>query len=52
MEMCCVSCKKNTGNTNPGVRRARKIDYCLYQVVLLVVRKNQNSLKIKKQVDY
>ena len=28
-----------------------KTDYCLYQVVLFVGRKNQVSLKIKKQLD-
>ena len=32
--------------------KLNKIDPCLYQVVLFVVRKNQGSLKIKKSVDY
>ena len=33
-------------------KELNKIDECLYQIALFVVRKNQGSLEIKKQVNY
>ena len=51
METYHVSCKKNTVNKNFSVK-GNKIDYCLYQIVIFVVRKNLGSLKIKKQAGY
>ena len=52
METYCVTYKKNTANKNSSVRRTKQNRLMLVSIVLIVVRKNQVSLKTKNQVDY
>ena len=51
--MYCVSCKKNNADNNSSAWRSKQkgLMFC-NQIMLFVVRKNQGSLKIKKQVYY
>ena len=49
METYCVSYKKNTANKNSSVRRTKQNRLMLVSIVLIVVRKNQVSLKTKNQ---
>ena len=41
METYCVSCRKYTGTKIQMLEKLNKIDYCSYQIVLFVVRKNR-----------
>ena len=45
MEMCCVSCKKNTGNTNPSVRRARQNRFLLVPSCAACSKKKSKFIK-------
>ena len=51
METYCVTCKKILRTKILVLKKLNKTDQCFYQIVLFVVRKNQGSSKIKKQVD-
>ena len=47
MENYCVSCKKNTEKKFLVLGNLNKTDSCCCQVVLLLVRQNQGSFKMK-----
>ena len=51
MENYSVNWKTNTENENSSFRKTREdIDWCFYQIVLFMARKNQRLLKIKNLV--
>ena len=48
----CLKCRKNTGNKNPKVVKAKNGRIIFYQSVQCVIVKNQYFLKNKKLKDY
>ena len=52
MDTYSVSRKKNIANKNASFRRTKQNGLMFVSNMLLVARKNQGFLKIKKQVDY
>ena len=51
MDTYCVSCEKNTAIKNSSVRRTKQNRLVLVIDCAACGKKNQGSLKIKKQVD-
>ena len=52
MKSYCLKCRKNAENINPRVQKQVMVEQWYYQNVQYVAAKNQDLLKIKKQMDY
>ena len=47
METYCLSCKKNTADKNPNVRKTKQNRLMVLKIVLFVATKNRLSLKME-----
>ena len=49
MDIYCVSCKENIVNKNSRVRRTKQNRLMVNQILLFMVRENQDSLKLRSK---